>query len=419
MWKFLLTKVFKARDKFAVDLGGDKDIEKPFIEHLEDLRTMIVRMAVTIIVITIATFVYCNELLRVIKYPIQLAGLTGKISLFNIAPTGAFMTAMNISMVAGIVIAFPLLLYFLMQFVLPGLRTTEKKIMWPALGIGGGLFITGMLFSYFVVLPGTLEFFYQFGVDFIGNSDATTKAATGLQTALASLKSNSDQSARVAELVIKTLADNGLLAGGANAAPGGSVAAMTTGATIWELVAYVKFVCQFILLFGACFELPVVVMAFVKLDVLNYNMMKGTRAWAAVIIAIVAAVITPTQDMLTLSLLAVPMYVLYEICIWLAYYMQKKDKEAYPEYYKQLEEDEKATKADDEADWDKPDSDYNPWSTAEEDDDEAIRPKSKPTPTEAPPAAPTEHKDTPPADPHREKTLEETSREDEQRTNTD
>ena len=150
MWKFLLNKVFKAREKFAVDLG-DGDMEKPFIEHLEDLRNMIVRMAVTVLVMTIGTFVYCKELLRVIRMPIAMAGLDKKIALINLQVTGGFMTAMNISLVAGIVLAFPLLLYFLLQFVLPGLKNNEKRVMWPALAVGAGLFMVGMLFAFFVV----------------------------------------------------------------------------------------------------------------------------------------------------------------------------------------------------------------------------------------------------------------------------
>ncbi len=136
-----------------------------------------------------------------------------------------------------------------------------------------------------------------------------------------------------------------------------------------------KFVCQFVLIFGACFELPVVVMALVKLDVLNYKVMKTTRAWAAIIICVVAAVITPTQDVLTLGLLAVPMYVLYEICIWLAWWLEKRDRALYPEYYKSIEDDEKAIAATD--DWDN--ESYNPWS--DDDDADELRPSSRPAPS--------------------------------------
>ncbi len=420
MWKFILNKVFKAREKLAVDLGGEGDMEKPFIEHLEDLRGMIVRMAVTIFGVTILTFVYCKELLVVIKYPIALAGLQKNILLINLQPTGGFMTAMNISLVAGIVLAFPLLIVFLLQFVLPGLKATEKKVLWPALAIGGGLFLTGMLFSYYVVLPRALEFFYTFSVDFIGNSDGTSSQSAEVLAALDSLKSNPESSARVAEMVIKTLADHHLIGPSSGSQGAGASGMMSSsGIYLWDLVAYVKFVCQFILLFGACFELPVLVMGLVKLDVLNYRMMRGTRSWAAVIIVIVAAVITPTQDALTLSLLAVPMYVLYEICIWLAYMMEKRDRKLNPEYYSDLEREEAAQKADEDAaaEWDN--EDYNPWSSDDDGEDEDLASKRKPAesattenPASGESSEKTEHA------PDRERTIEESSREDEGR-NTD
>lgn len=405
MWKFLLNKVFKAREKFAVDLGTE-DMEKPFLEHLEDLRTMIVRMAITLIVVTLVTFVYCKELLSIIRYPIVLAGLDKKIVLINLQVTGGFMTAMNISLVAGIVLAFPLLLFFLLQFVLPGLRQSEKKILWPAMTIGAGLFLVGMLFAYYVVSPRALQFFYEFSVDFLNNfgGDEAAKAAEVAKAATTVVGPVCQDCLQLRH----QLEGAGLLVRDA----AGLSSALTPGAVYpWEIVSYVKFICQFILIFGACFELPVVVMALVKLDVLNYQMMKGSRSWAAVIIAIVAAVITPTQDVFTLSLLAVPMYVLYEICIWLAYFMHKKDREAYPEYYQQLEEDEKAMAAPATTDdWDN--EEYNPWSTDEDkaDDDHGSASKALPD-GDAKPTSETPKDES-------EKTLEDYSRDDENR-NTD
>jgi sec-independent protein translocase protein TatC len=84
---------------------------------------------------------------------------------------------------------------------------------------------------------------------------------------------------------------------------------------------------MFTLLFGVSFELPVVVMVIVKLGLLSYETMRSTRRYAIVGVVVLAAVLTPTPDVLTLSLMAVPMYVLYEICIWLAYFSEKKDKQ--------------------------------------------------------------------------------------------
>lgn len=339
MFNWIFKKVVTLREKVAVDLGG-ADEEKPFLDHLDDLRKMIVNMVVTLLVVTLGTFFFYEYLLAIIEHPLVMAGIRDKVDLQNFKVTGGFMTVMNISLVAGVILAFPLLLYFLLQFILPGLRTTEKKVIFPALGVGAGLFLTGVVFAYYVVAPRALFFFYEFsvGMDQLSASQGGTAPPTRL---------------------------------------------------IWERVEYVKFVCQFVLIFGACFELPVVVMALVKMDVLNYKVMKTSRAWAAIIICVIAAVITPTQDALTLGLLAVPMYALYEICIWLAFYMEKKDRQLYPEYYKEQDEESKAVEVAD--DWDN--ENYNPWNTGdsddeEEEDDETKRKEKQAAAAPASPSAP-------------------------------
>ncbi|QIF00857.1 twin-arginine translocase subunit TatC [Roseimicrobium sp. ORNL1] len=412
MFNWLFKKVVTFREKVAVDLGQGDD-EKPFLDHLEDLRAMIVRMAVTLLLVTLVTFFFIEELMSIITYPLVLAGIADNVTLQNFKPTGGFMTAMNISLVAGVILSFPVLLYFLMQFVLPGLRNNEKKVLFPALGVGGGLFLIGVVFAYFVVTPRALTFFYEFSRD-IGNTahvkvQGSTPQSTQTQSG-ASIIPELKQGTRVTALtgdgktivfeVVEVRApatepgkEGTTTPGSAVAATAAAVAAAPAADAVavakspapfmWELTEYVKFICQFILIFGACFELPVVVMALVKLDVLNYKVMKTSRSWAAIIIAIAAAVITPTQDAMTLALLAVPMYVLYEICIWLAWWLEKRDRQLYPEYYKEQDADEKELEVSDE--WDN--ENYNPWGggdDGDEDDDEG--PNSKPKPKPAAPA---------------------------------
>lgn len=353
MWKFVLHKMFKMREKFAVDLGTG-DAEKPFIEHLDDLRTMIVRIVLTLLIATVGTFVFYKELIRLIVQPLLWANVapTEKAAmdlLISTDPTGPFMTAMNVALIAAIIVSFPFLLLFLLQFILPGLKDNEKKLIFPAIAIGAGLFLTGIAFSYFIVLPKALQFFWEFGAD----------------------------------MGVKPM---------------------------WTLNQYITFATRFVLIFGISFELPILVMILVKLDILNYKLMKGTRAHAVVGIAIFSAIITPTQDALTLLLMIAPLYFLYEICIWLARYLEKKDRALYPEYYKELDKDEAELAAETQAEWDN--DDYNPWSTADDDDDEEL---VKPKKAEPAPAS----SDTPETPkPEEEKTLEDFSREDEKR-NTD
>jgi len=95
----------------------------------------------------------------------------------------------------------------------------------------------------------------------------------------------------------------------------------------WRIGDYITFTTQFTLIFGLAFELPVVVMTLVKIGLLSYQTMSNTRAYAVLTIFVVGAIITPTGDALTLSLLAAPMCILYEMCIWLAYFHSKREAE--------------------------------------------------------------------------------------------
>lgn len=373
MWSGLLQKVFKVREKVAMNLGGKGDEEKPFLDHLEDLRKMIVRIAVTLLASTLITFCFYDKLFEIIKHPLWATGVIKtpeelKAMLQILTPQEGFLMVMNLSLIAAVILAFPLLLFFLLQFILPGLKPAEKKAIFPAIGIGAGLFLLGACFAFYVVLPKALEFFYTFN-ESLGMSNG------------------------------------------------------------WRLDGYVKFATRFILLFGVAFELPVIVMVLVKLDFLNYKLMSTTRSYAIVAIAIFAAIVTPTPDPFTMLVLAGPLYVLYETCIWLAYFMEKKDRVAYPEYYAEIDKDAKELEQPGADDWDN--ENYNPWSSGddeEDDKDDYQSPAAKPS---APPpeVENTDNEDLgedqsskmpeedPTEAPTREMTLEELAREDEKRSN--
>jgi sec-independent protein translocase protein TatC len=380
MWHGILNKVFKAREKVAMNLSAE-DEEKPFLDHLEDLRTMLVRMAMTLLISAFVAFGFYQHLFNVLLYPMVLAGFAVDIDaarklLINIDIAGPFMMAVNVSLIAAVIASFPLLLIFLLQFILPGLKTNEKKLLFPAIAIGTGLFLGGCSFAYWQVLPRALIFFSEFSA--------------------------------------------------------------SVGATQqWTLDNYVTFTTRFILVFGIAFELPVIVMALVKLDILNFKIMKATWRYALIAIMLFAAVITPTPDILTLLLMSGPLYVLYGICVILAYFMEKKDKEAYPEYYAELAKDEKELEESVKDDWDN--ESYNPWFSEDDKDQEDEYQKPRATPSAPPPeiekAANTiamsdeidegedqgsvmPDEDEPAAEekPMAEKTTEELAREDEQRS---
>jgi sec-independent protein translocase protein TatC len=122
MWQGILNKVFKAREKVAMNLTAE-DEEKPFLDHLEDLRTMLVRIAVTLLVSAFAAFGFYGQLFNILLYPLVLAGFAtdidaGRKLLINLDIAGPFMMAVNVSLIAAVIASFPLLLIFLLQLLL-------------------------------------------------------------------------------------------------------------------------------------------------------------------------------------------------------------------------------------------------------------------------------------------------------------
>jgi len=261
---FFLAKMVRDKaSKYKKNYEEGED-EKPFLEHLEDLRQTLFKIIYTLLFVTIGTFIFNKQLLELIQFPLQMANIPEEVrKMSTLGAVEGMMLAIKVSFYAGIILSFPLLMYFLGEFIMPGLKDTEKKLILPSLLVGAGLFAIGVCFSYFFVIPRALEFFYEF----------STKRGWGYD----------------------------LRAG-----------------------YYISFAVQMVLVFGVSFELPVVVMALVKLEILSHRVMRNTRSTAIVIMVIASALITPTTDVFTLSLLAGPLIILYEICIWLAWWMEWK-----------------------------------------------------------------------------------------------
>lgn len=242
---------------------------KPFVEHLDDLRSTIVKVIVTFMIGTIVCFYFAPQLLSVLKYPLfrivhdypNAPALDSMLRSLN--PTGAFMMGMKLALICGIIITLPLNLYFIAQFLLPALTKSEKRYLIPVFMTGTFLFLIGLIFCYYAILPFSLKFLWGFA---------------------RWLKVNAD----------------------------------------WTLEYYVSFVSQFLLIAGLTFELPIIVLSLVKLNVLSYQFLKTKRRYVIVIIFIVAAVITPQPDAISQLLMAIPLLILYEISVLGAYYIDKK-----------------------------------------------------------------------------------------------
>jgi sec-independent protein translocase protein TatC len=254
------------RDIFRFRELPESESSKPFLEHLEDLRWTIVKMAITLVAAMIVCFAFRSALVRILQAPMQdIDQQIGALRALGI--TDSIVISFHLAFYAGIVISFPLLLYFAAEFVLPALTAVEKRFLFPAIAVSFALFLLGVLLCYFWLLPKTILFFFR----------------------------------------------DTLSLGWAPA---------------WTVQQYYSFVTRFTIGFGLAFELPVVVLALVKFGLVTYRFMARTRPYAIVLIFVLATIITPTPDVLTLLAMGLPMCLLYESCIWIAWLMERRKARA-------------------------------------------------------------------------------------------
>ena len=183
-----------------------------------------------------------------------------------------FSIHMEISLFGGLILSLPLLLYFIGQFLLPALTLREKKFLAPVFAAGAVLFAVGVTFCYAFVLKATLKFFLGYN-DYFG------------------------------------------------------------WGTMWTAKALIDFEVQMLAGFGVAFELPLVILVLNLLGLVSSAQLAAKRRHAGVIIFIAACCIIPSTDIFSLSVLTVPMYLLYEACILIARIVEKRrgDEPAEPE----------------------------------------------------------------------------------------
>jgi len=253
-----LQDIFKFRDL------PETETSKPFLEHLEDLRWTIVKMAITMLVAMVLCFAFRSPLVHVMQAPLRSVDpQVGALRALGI--TDSIIISFHLAFYAGIVVSFPLLLYFLAEFVLPALTAVEKRFVLPAILVSFGLFLLGVLVCYFWLLPKTILFFFR-----------DTQSLGWIPA--------------------------------------------------WTVQQYYSFVTRFVIGFGLAFELPVVVLALVRFGLITYRFMARTRPYAIVLIFVLATIITPTPDVLTLIAMGLPMCLLYESCIWIAWAMERRKR---------------------------------------------------------------------------------------------
>lgn len=304
---------------------------KTFLEHLEDLRWMLIKSVSAILVAMLICLVGINYLVAILSWPLnhapQLLGKTVKPMVIpvllgtnvlarlppealglpasetnhfslrllpkpegtnlvlagilepapqsqqgrptppvlkNYTPLGGIMVGLKLAIYGGIILASPFVLYFVGQFVLPALKIREKSILYRAVAFGSVLFFIGVAFCYFIVA----------GVALV----ATVQLSQW----------------------------------------------MGFGADEWRAEDYITFMCRFMLGMGLAFELPVVILTLVKIELLDYERLVKFRHYAIVGNLVLAAFATPSGDPFTMFLMAIPLQFLYEVSVIVAWYWQRK-----------------------------------------------------------------------------------------------
>ncbi|UBV41964.1 twin-arginine translocase subunit TatC [Deinococcus taeanensis] len=230
----------------------------PLFDHLDELRKRLIISVICLALGMAAAFQYRAQLIDLVKVPLNASELyrKGTVELVTLNLTDQFVLSLNLSFWAGLAVALPLILWQVWLFIAPGLYDHERRWALPFI-VGAGLsFVLGAVFGYRLVLPTMVGFL----LDFLG----------GAVTPILSLGS------------------------------------------------YIGTVTTFLVAFGLSFELPILAVILTRIGLVNHVMLR--RGWriALVVIMVFAAIITPTPDPTSMLMVAVPLYVLYELGVVLS-----------------------------------------------------------------------------------------------------
>jgi len=241
--------------------------EAEFLEHLEELRQRLIRCVIYIAVGMIATWAFRGFLIHLLQAPLQQAaqGFHQHIEFMILKPWEGFTLSVNIALVGGIILSFPLTFMEAWLFVEPALEPQERKWVVPLLPAAFALFLSGVAFCYWLS-PRTLTILLRFNI--------------------------------------------------------------TLGAELkYVLADYLGFILKLMVVFGVMFELPLLVMFLSAVGIVRYSWWAAQWRMAIVIMAIAAAIVTPTPDAVTMSFLCGPMIALYLLSLGLAWFVDKHRRE--------------------------------------------------------------------------------------------
>jgi sec-independent protein translocase protein TatC len=229
---------------------GDNATAMPIMEHLEELRQRLIRTALALIVTTAVSFLFAEQIIEILKWPL------GDAELVYLKPTDSISNFMKVSLMSGAAMAMPVIVYQFFRFIAPGLTKQEKRYLWVITPGATISFLVGAAFAYIIMLPAAVKFLYSF-------LDTAAKPT-------------------------------------------------------WSLETYLSMVTRLIFWVGMSFEMPLIIFFLAKLNIISAHALARNRKYAIVIVAIIAALVTPTIDPVNMGAVMLPLLVLYEIAIFLA-----------------------------------------------------------------------------------------------------
>ena len=261
-----------------------EDTSAPLIEHLAELRQRLIYSIIAFAICMILCFTVARPIFNFLAEPLArlLIANGQEPDLIFTGLQQGFMTQIRISLFGGFVLAFPVIGYQMWRFVAPGLYRQEKRAFLPFLLASPLLFLTGAAFAYYIVLPLAFDFFLgfqQLGAD--------------------------------------------LSPGGSLTAGAGSEETDLSVQFLGTINEYLGLTMKFIIAFGLCFQLPVLLTLMGKAELVSARGLADTRKYAVVGILVLAALVTP-PDVITQIILFVVVYGLYEVSILLVRMVERK-----------------------------------------------------------------------------------------------
>ena len=240
----------------AMDFDPVEQSQMTLMEHLNELRVRLMWIVASLFIGTMAAFVFARPILEFIQIPLSEGNI-----LIAIGPTDTIINVFKVSFMVGASLAMPLIVYHMIAFAAPGLYPHEKRSLLLTLPAIFGLFIGGMAFAFYVMLPVAITFLQGF----------------------------------LGDLIEQT----------------------------WTFDRYVGFITRVVFWIGVSFEIPIVLAFLARMGFVSGPQLLGFWRYAIVIIAILAAIITPTIDPVNMAIVMAPLIVLYFFSVGLAYLLYR------------------------------------------------------------------------------------------------